>query len=114
VVGYHKMIDSRGRVKVGRQIPERGCAVARANTGKISILLMGDNTEPGWRWNQIQVNALHDEYDALRRVWPQLDGQIFGHRDVAVRGRSTLCPGLDMAALIACDWDVRRYWDENG
>lgn len=110
--GYNVGINHRGERKIWREVPQRGSAVARANTGKISILLMGDNTREGRRWNQDQVDSLRELLNAYTITWPNLRGHIFGHRDVSKRGHSTQCPGLDIALLMALDWSVERYWND--
>lgn len=109
-IGYNTVIDSRGRAFVGRPIPMRGAGVARANTGLINIVVTGDNTKPRHRWKQRQVDGLAAYIDACCAIWPHLDGQVYGHRDLAVAGHATLCPGIDVRWLIRLDWQLDTYW----
>lgn len=109
-IGYNHVINQHGVGTPGRIVPQRAAAVARANTGTLSVLVMGDNTKPAQRWTQEQVDHLLGYLGACFTIWPHLEGQVFGHRDLAVAGHATQCPGLDIAALIALDWQVESYW----
>ncbi len=122
--GYNYVIGERGDGIPMRIVPERASAVARNNTGTLSICVVGHNElvipkgkplhtilHRDRRWTQQQVDGLRIYLDALLVIWPHLEGKVFGHRDVTKPGHPSTCPGLDIAGLIACDWTVNRYWD---
>ncbi len=109
-VGYHRMINAVGNSKVGRIVPQRGCAIALNNTGALSVLVMGNNCKPAQRWTQTQVDALRRVLDFWIGTWPHLSDSIYGHRDAAKKNRPTACPGLDISSLASVDWQVDRYW----
>lgn len=114
-IGYNHVILGSGAHRPGRTVPQRASAVARNNTGTLSILLMGDNTKPSQRWVQDQVESLIDYVEALQLVWPHLEGEVYGHRDLAKPGHPTLCPGLDLRKLArAHNWNVDAYWHNEG
>lgn len=111
-VGYHEMINAAGNRKTGRVVLERGSAVARFNTGTLSIMIMGNNTKPSQRWTQVQVDAARRIVDAWVTTWPHLERWISGHRDVARKGHATACPGVDIRRLAEVDWCLDTYWKE--
>jgi hypothetical protein len=125
-IGYNHVITASGAGRVGRVVPQRCAAVKMRNTGILSILVMGHNSlvipdgkalckvpHADRRWTQTQVDGLAGYLVALFTVWPHLEDQVFGHRDVARSQDPTECPGLDIATLIALDWNIEGYWHEN-
>ncbi len=109
-IGYNTVIDGRGRAHVGRPIPQRGAGVARANTGLINICVTGNNAASRHQWTQRQVDALREHVEAYCLTWPHLRGQVYGHKDLALPGHATLCPGLDIDELIVREWQIEAYW----
>lgn len=107
-IGYNHVINGRGDGIPGRTVPQRAAAVACRNSGTLSVLVMGDNTRADRRWTQRQVNALVIYLDACFVIWPHLRGEVFGHRDLAAPGHASVCPGIDIAELIAIDWQMER------
>ncbi len=125
-IGYNHVIDGRGLGTPGRTVPQRAAAVARRNTGTLSVLVVGHNSltipkgkpmarvpHEARRWTQRQVDALLIYLDACFVVWPHLRDQVFGHRDVGAPEHPSECPGLYIGALIALDWQIERYWHEH-
>jgi N-acetylmuramoyl-L-alanine amidase len=96
-VGYHCFIPESGEVQIGRPLPELGAHCKNFNAASIGICLAGDNTIPEERWTLRQVEGLKKQVGSLVGVWPWLANEIYGHKDYA----ETLCPGLDVRALMA-------------
>jgi N-acetyl-anhydromuramyl-L-alanine amidase AmpD len=96
-IGYHYFIPANGIARIGRPLPELGAHCAKFNTGSIGICVAGDNTRPEHRWSLRQVESLKALIRHITSVWPYLADDIYGHRDYG----ETLCPGLDVRALLA-------------
>jgi N-acetylmuramoyl-L-alanine amidase len=86
--GYHVVIDERGEIYRGRQLPKQGAHCPGMNHLALGICLVGDNTKTDHRWLPVQVSALRRYLHALDVVVPGL--QLIGHRDA----KATACPGI--------------------
>lgn len=95
-VGYHWLIDWNGAVTRGRPLKKPGAHAAGYNTHSVGICVIGDNTHEAEKWSPRQVGALV-ELVAGFRVWFPV-AEIVGHRDL--HGAKTLCPGVDVRALL--------------
>lgn len=96
-IGYHFVIESEGKVRVGRPLPEVGAHALHSNHDSVGICVVGNNVGPAVdHWTDAQVDSLRSLIAALRVVFPSVQ-QVLGHREV----RETECPGLDIGALLA-------------
>ncbi len=109
-IGYNHVFNGAGNGRHGRIVPQRASAVALRNTGTLSILVMGDNTKPAQRWTQTQVDALTVYLHACCEIWPHLNKEIHGHRDITAPGHPSECPGLDIHTLRRHAWSLESYW----
>ena len=91
-VGYHYLIDHRGKTHVGRPLPEMGAHAKGANRDSIGICVIGNNAELGQEWNTLQRHALIELCKALLGVFPGLT--FHAHKDVG--STKTRCPGCDI------------------
>lgn len=91
-VGYHALIDQRGKIHHGRNPADIG-AHAPPNTGRLGVCVIGDNTDPDQKWNALQWDALRTYVRACQVVFPGL--KVVAHRDT----KATACPGLSMAEI---------------
>lgn len=94
-IGYHFVIESDGVVKKGRPVDKIGAHIRFHNTHSIGICLVGNNTDAQEKWTDAQIKSLKNLLTVLGSVYPE--AEIKGHRDMA----ATLCPGLDVAELLA-------------
>jgi hypothetical protein len=99
-IGYHILVDARGRLYLGRPTDKLGAHVANENTGRVGINFMQDGRSHGL--TRLQKRTLrrlfkskHDRLGlpALKFLanHPGSEWGVFGHRDVP--GQSTECPG---------------------
>lgn len=114
-IGYNFVIDRAGNVYEGRAGYERnqripvGAHVAYRNIGTVGIALMGNFQEEEPTDAQLDVLALliadlsqQIGSDPLgkTRFWGKETPNILGHRDLAVRGHGTACPGKNMESKL--------------
>jgi N-acetylmuramoyl-L-alanine amidase len=92
-VGYHYVILNDGTVVLTRPVEEVGAHAEGHNKDSIGICVVGDNTIPGREWGPKQKEALR----ILLQKLPQV--KVLGHRDLP--GAATLCPGLNVRAVLA-------------
>ncbi len=97
-VGYHYVICRDGLIERGRKETEIGAHVAKQNTGKIGICLIGGldratgpNVGVDNRTDAQKKSAASLVRDLLTR-YP--NAKVVGHRDLA----ATQCPAYDVAA----------------
>ncbi len=110
-IGYNFVIDRAGNVYEGRAGYERnqripvGAHVSYRNIGTVGIALMGNFQEEKPTEAQLNVLALliadlseQIGSDPLgeSEFWGKITPNILGHRDLAVRGHGTACPGKNM------------------
>lgn len=96
-IGYHHVLTGDGIVHPGRDLARAGAHAAGHNTHSIGLCVVGDNTKPSQEWTTAQRNTLVLYVRWFRTFFPAAD--VFGHRDLP--GANTLCPGLDVRALLA-------------
>lgn len=95
-VGYHFVIESHGKLRLGRPISEVGAHCRGHNRHSVGVCLVGNNLVPEDKWTGSQVMQLRL---LLGRLKDQLGTlAIVGHRDVP--GSATQCPGLDVRVLL--------------
>ena len=92
-VGYHFVIRGDGKVEQTRLVEEPGIHAQDHNTSSIGICVVGDNTIHGMEWATVQIESLRFLLMGLPKV------SVLGHRDLP--GAATLCPGMDVRALLA-------------
>src|SRR5262249_41001257 len=104
-VGYHFMVHPGGTIYEGRKLYFKGEHVAKANTGKLGILVMG-NFEPllfnigAGDPTVNQMSAVKTLGAALKTLFPGI-ATLAGHRDFnAVMGKKTECPGDKLYARL--------------
>lgn len=97
-IGYHWVVEDGGVVVAGRPLDMRGahCPQDNANYDSIGICITGDNTVEGEGWSEEQINAAVRLTNSLCFIFGI--SLVYGHRDVP--GTATLCPGLDVRALL--------------
>jgi hypothetical protein len=99
-IGYHFMINLKGKIYEGRHLAFKGSHVLGANTGKIGVLMMGDFEHQWWDSDDdptnAQITSLGSLIGALKAVLPSLK-KVGGHRDYKA---GTDCPGGEMYKLI--------------
>lgn len=93
-IGYHYVIDPRGRIYSGRSLFSPGAHVERGNTGNAGVCLMG-NFEKQWPTAEQQASlaALLAHLCSALEISPN---NILGHRDQ----NSTACPGRKLYDLM--------------
>lgn len=99
-IGYHAVIgNGRGQpdglVRQGRPAAVKGSAVWGANTGKLHVCLVGnfEVTRPTGR----QLASLGEWLLAKSHRYGGHEGlSIKGHKEVALPGHGTLCPGAHL------------------
>ena len=94
-IGYHFVITNLGLTEYTRPMMYQGAHCSGRNDGSIGVAIVGDNTKDSWRWNRDQVGSMLKLWMNLNAVYPRLEA--FGHRDLK---DSTLCPGLDIRAML--------------
>ncbi len=95
-IGYHYLIEADGKLVRGRPVEIMGAHAKDHNAQSIGICVVGDNTHGGRHWEAQQIDALRALCGMLQAVRPDI--LILGHRDVAPG--ETLCPGIDVRALL--------------
>ena len=112
-IGYHFLIDARGRIYRGRPVSALGAHVLAQNSGRVGINFMQDGRYHGLTWFQRRTlrklfRTRHDRLGlpALKDLanHPGADFGVFGHREIP--GQSTVCPGDLILA------DLHRIVDE--
>lgn len=91
-IGYHWVIDIKGRVEAGRHWKEIGAHAEKHNLNSLGVMLAGTD-----RFYEAQFIALQTLVESLRRTFPQLKSTI-GHRDV---NSHKTCPGFDVTEWFA-------------
>ncbi len=102
-IPYHFVINGKGEIYEGRPLNYKGSHVYGANSNKIGIALMG-NFHPdanGIKYvlkNALPTKPTQKQYEALKALIQVLDTQYDinyygGHRDFAIDGHDTDCPG---------------------
>ncbi|MBI4370504.1 MAG: N-acetylmuramoyl-L-alanine amidase [Elusimicrobia bacterium] len=96
-IGYHFIIDGKGRTFEGRPSGARGAHAAGHNTGNIGIALMGYYHEP------INNRASVEQLESVARLIAWVSGAysispktLKGHRDL----NATACPGDTLYELL--------------
>jgi N-acetylmuramoyl-L-alanine amidase len=101
-IGYHFLIDARGRIYLGRPPEALGAHVLKENTGRIGINFMQDGRFHGltvlqmWTLRKL-FRSDHDRLGlpALKRLANRPgDFGVLGHREVP--RQSTECPGREI------------------
>lgn len=102
-IPYHFVIDGNGVIYEGRPINYKGSHVAKNNTSKIGIVLMGnfqsDADGIAMRLKDaLPTKPTNKQIDSLQKLLVVLDTQygidcVGGHRDFTVEDNSTECPG---------------------
>lgn len=107
-IGYHYIISGDGTIYEGRPINIKGAHVYQNNTGKIGIALMGnfqdesglENYKDALKWVEgaPPTEPTNAQIRSLKQLLKMLKSQftiekVGGHRDFAVQGGETVCPG---------------------
>lgn len=108
-IGYHILVDARGRLYLGRPRWALGAHVLAQNTHRVGINFMQDGRFYGLTWRQKRTlrklfrRAHHQGLGlpALKDLinHPGDEWGVFGHRQVP--GQATECPGDKIAADLA-------------
>ena len=86
-IGYHKIIESRGKIVNGRPEYWVGAHVKGYNNKSLGVCLIGKS-----EFNLFQMNSLKKVLIEWKSLYPK--AQILGHRDV-VKTHKT-CPNFDV------------------
>lgn len=97
-VGYHRVIDGNAVVHITRELTVQGAHALGANHDSWGVCVIGDNTREDRRWTDAQIAALERLVDAACELVPGL--VVCGHRDAAGGKTATVCPGVDVRALL--------------
>ncbi len=104
-IGYHSLVDARGRLYTGRPADMLGAHVALQNTGRVGINFMQDGRSHGLTFLQKRTLRKLFRHEHERLGLPALkdlakhpgdEWGVFGHRQVP--GQATECPGDKIAA----------------
>ena len=100
MIGYHRVIEIDGTVKVGRKLKEVGAHVAGQNSHTVGVCMIGTR-----RFSLAQWGALANLVAELRLLYPQ--SIVCGHRDYSPdqNGDGVIepwefmkeCPGFDVS-----------------
>jgi hypothetical protein len=113
-IGYHEVIGNGrgmldGHIGQGRPHSKTGAGVWGANVGKLHVCLVG-NFERGdagyWGPPTLrQMNSL-GHWLAVNAVRYEIRdaARVVGHREIAVAGHETLCPGSEMPLGRVREW----------
>lgn len=94
-IGYHKVIESDGDIKQGRNDAVQGAQAFGANAYSLGVLVVGDfmKVKP----NELQIKGLIQVLAVLCKRYKLDVNKIVGHRDIAklfnTPEGATLCPG---------------------
>jgi hypothetical protein len=107
-VGYHYLLHPDGRIFEGRSILHKGSHVAKANSHKIGILMMGDYDEQWWddddELTHAHLQKLKDLIATLKRHFTGMK-YLGGHLEfAAAQGDERTCPG----SLLRAEMDGLR------
>lgn len=105
-IGYHNVIGSgvgipEGVIATGRPHAQVGAGVAEANTGKLQVCVIGnfERNDAGYTGppTRKQMFALgHWLHVNGKRYGVTDHRKVLGHREVALPGHATACPGSEM------------------
>ena len=95
-LGYHIVVEGKGKMVRGRELSKIGAHVRRWNKNSIGICVVGNNTKPRYKWRAVQIASLAEIVRVFEALFPE--AETLGHRDIP--GTSTACPGLDVRALL--------------
>lgn len=105
-IGYHEVIGNGhglpdGHIAEGRPHDMVGAGVWGNNSGKLHVCCVGNFERPdkGYtgRPSDKQLFALgHWLHTNARRYGISSPGRVVGHREIALKGHETACPGTDM------------------
>jgi hypothetical protein len=99
-IGYHLLVDARGRLYEGRPTDKLGAHVLAQNTGRVGINFMQDGRSHGLTFLQRRTLRKLFRHGHKRLGLPALkdlaahpgsEWGVFGHREVP--GQATVCPG---------------------
>jgi N-acetyl-anhydromuramyl-L-alanine amidase AmpD len=102
-IGYHFVVSQDGTIYQTNNLATMAYNVARRNHEVVGICLPGDfNTHPP---RKAQIGAARKLLEALRLQLPKTE--IVGHREIALPGHETTCPGDTF--LAGPRWKVSIY-----
>ena len=105
-IGYPFFIDGHARLHTPSPLHLIGYHCP-PNKGRIGICVAGNNCTRQSRWVQPQVDELRCVLEALWVIYPHLEDEVYGHRDLS--GKPTDCPGIDIRSLVYRD-DFTLPW----
>ena len=101
MIGYHRVVEIDGAIKVGRHLKEVGAHVAGQNAHTVGICMIGTD-----QFTMEQWGALATLVSELLMLYP--DANVLGHRDYSpdLNGDGIIepweffktCPGFDVSA----------------
>jgi hypothetical protein len=99
-VGYHYLIHPDGKIYEGRSILHKGSHVARANTGRIGLLMMGDYDAQWWDFDDTltkkHLGTLQEMIATLKKHFGGVK-YLGGHIEFALaNGDERTCPGSQL------------------
>ena len=89
-IGYHLLVDYAGRVWEGRSMAYEGAHVAGQNERNIAVTLLGNFEEQ--RASDLQIAAMAQLIEALRKQYDIKPHRVYGHRDLG----PSVCPGKNV------------------
>jgi hypothetical protein len=113
-IGYHNLIGNGhglpdGHIAAGRPHEQVGAGVFGNNRGKLHVCCVGnfEKSDPGFTGapSRAQIYALGHWLHVNGRRYAIVDHRkVVGHREVAIAGHATACPGSEMPMREI------RYW----
>jgi tetratricopeptide (TPR) repeat protein len=102
-IGYHFLIDARGRIWQGRDLRFQGAHAGNGalNAGNVGVCLLGDFDKQSLP--VAQAKALVAVLDALRKRYGVRRENVYGHGEIRKLGGigGTECPGDRVQSLVA-------------
>lgn len=102
-IGYHFLIDAKGRVWQGRDLKYQGAHAGNGalNAGNVGVCLLGDFDKQSLP--VAQAKSLITVLDALRKRYGVRRENIYGHGEIRKLGGigGTECPGDRVQAVVA-------------
>lgn len=107
-IGYHDIICNGrgapdGHISKGRDHDKVGAGVFGANSGKLHVCLIGNfaKGDPGYSGppTKKQLDSLGHWILTNCRRYKVIGTNVKGHKEVAVEGHGTLCPGFSEETL---------------
>ena len=95
-IGYSYVIESTGKLRVGRGLRTHLAANPPHNQDSIAVCIVGDNCCEGHEWTQASINTAQRLTSAITLLIPSIE--VTTHREIG--STKTACPGMSREELI--------------